>query len=364
MRHSNYTIYSTTSQAWESMLKAISGAQKSIYWEVYMMADDETGNKFFDLLQTKAQAGVDVKLIVDYWGSLALSNRKFDQLKAAGVDVRRFEDRKRRHMIWWGLFSSRTHRKILIVDEKVGFIGGVNVRHFMRDWLDIHVRVEGKIVRSLLRSFAKSYIICGGEREQVKSLLKYKYRVMHSQFDLVTDEPNTKKSWVKENYVRALNRARERVILFSPYYFPDREFLAALYDAKKRGVRLDLLIPLRTDLRIVTYAAFAWFALMRKMGVNVHITPHMMHGKGIIVDNDWAMIGSSNIDQTSFFYNHEANLTTKDRNFVSQLKSILEGWITDAKHVDQAWEEKRGWWRKTREKISLKLYRWWYGIKE
>lgn len=363
MKASNYTIYSATDQAWEAMLTAISDAQKSIYWEVYMVADDESGNKFFDLLEAKARTGVDVKLIVDYWGSLALSNKKITQLKASGVDIRRFEDRKRRHLIWWGLFSSRTHRKILIVDEKIGFIGGVNVRHFMKNWLDIYVRVEGKIVRSLLRSFAKSYIICGGEREAVKPFLKYRYRVLKSQFDLITDEPNTNSSKVKDNYVRALNRARERVILFSPYYFPDREFLAALYDAKKRGVRLDLLIPLRTDLRIVTYAAFAWFALMRTMGVNVHITPHMMHGKGIIVDNNWAMIGSSNIDQTSFFYNHEANLSTKDQGFVRQLKTILEGWIKESEHVGNGWE-KRSWWRQTREKIALKLYRWWFGIKE
>ncbi len=363
MKASNYTIYSTTEEAWDAMLGAIQAAEKSIYWEVYMLADDETGNKFFEVLKTKAQAGVDVKLIVDYWGSLALSNKKITELRAAGIDIRRFEDRKRHHLIWWGFFSSRTHRKILIIDEKVGFIGGVNVRHFMKNWRDIHVRVEGKIVRSLLRSFAKSYIICGGDRGAVRPFLKYRYRVMKSQFDLVTDEPDTNKSWVKDNYVRALNRARERVILFSPYYFPDRDFLAALYDAKKRGVRLDLLIPLRTDLRIATYAAFAWFALMRKMGVNVHITPHMMHGKGIVVDDNWAMIGSSNIDQPSFFYNHEANISSKDRGFVGQLKTILEGWIKEAEPVTKNLE-KRSWWRKTKERLALKLYRWWFGIKE
>ena len=362
MKASNHTIYSTTQEAWESMLMAIRGAQKSIYWEVYMVVDDETGNKFFDLLEEKARAGVDVKLIVDYWGSLSLSAKKIAQLKTSGVDIRRFEDRKRRHMIWWGLFSSRTHRKIMIVDEKIGFIGGVNVRHSMKDWFDIHVRVEGKIVRSLLRSFAKSYIICGGDRESVRALLKYQYRMMKSQFDLITDEPNTKKSWVKDNYVSALNKARERVILFSPYYFPDREFLAALYDAKKRGVRLDLLIPFRSDLRIATYAAFAWFALMRTMGVNVHMTSHMMHGKGIVVDNNWAMIGSSNIDQQSFFHNHEANISTKDKKFVLQLKGILESWITHSEVLGDKWE-KRGRLNRVKEWFALKLYRWWFGLK-
>ncbi len=362
MRASNYTIYSTTNEAWEAMLVAIRGAKKSINWEVYMVVDDVIGNIFFDLLQAKALAGVDVKLIVDYWGSMALSSKKIAELKNSGVDIRRFEDRKRRHLIWWGLFSSRTHRKIMIVDEKIGFIGGVNVRDLMKDWLDIYVRVEGKIVRSLLRSFAKSYVICGGDKLAVRSILKYRYRVMKSQFDLVTDEPNNNKSWVRENYVRALNRARERVILFSPYYFPDRQFLAALYDAKKRGVRLDLLIPFRSDLRIATYAAFAWFAIMRTIGVKIHIVDRMMHGKGIVVDNNWAMIGSSNIDQPSFFLNHEANISTADRKFVSQLKTILEDWIVQSEEISDKWE-KRGRLSKVKEWLALKLYKFIFGLK-
>lgn len=356
MSASNYQIYATTQDAWDAMLSALRAAEKSIYWEVYMIADDPAGNQFFSILEEKAKAGLDIKLIFDYWGSLMLSKKKIAELRALGIDIRLFEDRKRRSLVWWGFFSSRTHRKILIVDEKFGFIGGVNVRHFMRNWLDIHVRVEGKVVRSLLRSFAKSYIICGGDKEKVRHLLKYKFRVMHDDFDVVYDEPGFASSRVRDQYVRALNKARERVILFSPYYFPDAGFLKALWKAKKRGVRVDLLIPFRSDLRLATLAAFAWFNILRRAGVHIHFLNKMMHGKGLIVDDDWTMVGSSNIDQPSFFLNHEANLLTKDRGFVEHMKKIVTGWMEDAETLEDKKWAKRGRWRRLKEWVALKLY--------
>lgn len=328
-----------------------------------MIADDVTGNEFFSILIDKAKSGVDVKLIFDYWGSIVLSKKKIEELRGLGIDVRLFEDRKRRHLAWWGFFSSRTHRKILIIDEHVGFIGGVNVRHFMRDWLDIHVRVEGKVVRSLLRSFAKSYVICGGNKNAVRHLFKYRFRVLHDEFDVVYDEPGFGRSRVRDQYLRALYKARERVILFSPYYFPDGSFLKALWQAKKRGVRVDLLIPFRSDLRFATAAAFAWFSLLRRAGVHIHFLNKMMHGKGLIVDDDWTMVGSSNIDQLSFFLNHEANLLTHDRSFVKKIKGIVIGWIAESSALEDKQWAGRGRWRRFKEWVALKVYQLFFGIK-
>lgn len=360
MSSSDYKIYSTTADAWAAMLASIKAAQKSIYWEVYILADDAIGKQFFTILEEKAAAGIDVKLIVDYWGSFWLSRKRVQELRDKGIDIRVFQDSKRRRLIWWGLMSSRTHRKILIVDEKIGFVGGVNVQRSMEDWLDIHVALRGKAVRSLLRSFAKSYIMCGGDKQAVSSFVDYKRRLEHSTIDIIADQPHLSTSKVKKTYIEALLRARERVILFSPYYFPDRHFLAALWKAKKKGIRVDLLIPFRTDMRIATYAAYTWFSLMRAWGVTVHLMPKMMHGKGVIVDDDWAMIGSSNIDQTSFHYNHELNIGLHNKRIVGKLKRIALGWIKDSRPLGEEWE-KRGNWQKIKEWVALKLYRFWFG---
>lgn len=362
MRPSTYTLYSTTSEAWEAMRQAIESAKRSICWEMYIFADDDVGTSFFDALQKKAESGVDVKLLVDSLGSFGISKKRVESLKRSGVDLLFFQERKRKYRRWWKIFWTRTHRKILVVDEQVGFIGGVNIRRDMREWYDINVRIRGNAVHSLLRSFAKSYMIAGGDKQRVKHLLKYTFRVEKNirNLEFIYDDPHSKRSRTRKRYTEALLKARERVILFSPYYFPDKKFLRALYKARKRGVRVDLLIPFRSDVRIANWAAYAWFSLMQKNGVRVHLTKRMMHGKGIIVDDDWAMIGSSNIDQSSFYDLYEVNAKISDKRFVKKITRVLERWLKDSELVDGKRWKRRGRWQRCKEWVALKLYRIWH----
>jgi cardiolipin synthase A/B len=361
MRKSDYEIYSSSKEAWDAMYKAISVAKKSVYWEVYVLVDDEAGNKFFDVLMEKAKLGVDVKLVIDYWGSFALSRKKILELRKAGVEVKLFQLKGHPFKSFRKWIGLRTHRKILLIDEKVGFVGGVNVQKSMKDWWDIHVRMEGKVVHSLLRAFAKSYILSGGEKGKVKHLLKYKYRHKENLSEMIYDEPSKKISRARKKYTEALLKARERVILFSPYYFPDKKFLYALWKARKRGVKVDLLIPYRSDVKIAKYVMFTWFSLLKKHGVNVHLADKMMHGKGVIMDDEWAMVGSSNIDQSGFYDTYEANLQIKDKKAVKKIKSTLQKWIKSSKHFKNVEWEKRGKFHKAKEWLALKLYKFWYG---
>lgn len=363
MGRSEYKVYPSTKEAWKAMYHALEHAKKSIYWQVYIMVDDSVGSGFFKLLEKKAKEGVDVKLIIDYWGSFALSRKRVKELRDNGVDVRLFQERRHRFKGFWQRFSIRNHRKVLVVDEQKGFIGGVNIDKNMEHWLDIHVYVRGKIVRTLMRSFAKQYIVCGGEKTEVEHLLKRAYRVKHDEIDFIFDQPRRNHSHARQKYAEALMKARERVILFSPYYFPDKQFLRAMWQAKKRGVRVDLLIPFRTDLRFATYAAYTWFSLMRLYGVKIHILKKMMHGKGVIVDDEWAMIGSSNIDHPSFYHNYEANIRLKNKFVVKKLKRILDRWINDSHSLDDVKWHKRGMWQRVKEWFALKGYKYWFDIK-
>lgn len=360
---SSYNIYHTTRQAWQAMYRAIQYAKTSVYWEVYIFIDDDAGNNFLDLLKQKAQQGVDVKLIVDYWGSFWLSRRKVAELKKAGIDIIFFSPKTSflRGLRKWITF--RDHRKILIVDEQVGFIGGVNVDKKMEDWNDIHIMLKGKVVHSLLRSFAKMYIFCGGDKSNVHHLLKYKYRIKHNTVQFIYDESHHKRSTVLKKYIEAIYKARERVILFSPYYFPDKKLLRAMWAARKRGVKIDLLIPFRTDVVIAKYVAYAWFSLMHKKGVKIHLFKKMMHGKGVVVDDDWAMIGSSNLDHVSFYHTQEANVQLEDKQMVKKLRRVLERWILSSKKFDPERWGKRSWIHRIKERIATGLYRMWFGIK-
>lgn len=343
------------------MYEAIEHATRSIYWEMYIFVDDSEGNRFFDVLEQKATAGVDVKVIVDYLGSFGLSRKRAQSLKKKGVDLQFFHDRKHRYRGVWTRFAARTHRKLLIVDESVGFIGGVNVQKGMKDWFDIHVRIEGDAVRSMLRAFAKMYMICGGAKECVKYLLKYKFRVAKGIDDLefIYDDSSQTHSKTRKVYTEALLRARERVILFSPYYLPDKKFIEALWQARKRGIKVDLLIPFRTDLRLATYAAYTFFSLMKKYGVKVHLMRSMMHGKGIIVDDEWAMVGSTNLEEGSLYENYEANVKFRHKPTVQKIKSTLEEWIGKSVRLDDLNWEDRGKLQKFKEKFALKIYCFW-----
>ncbi len=363
MKQSGFSMYSSSKEAWEAMRQAIFEAKKSIYWELYIFIDDEAGKPFFDILEQKAKEGLDVKIIVDSLGSFWLSRERVKSMHNAGVELIFFNERKNKYRGWWKKLLSRTHRKCLIIDEQIGFVGGVNIKKDMQDWFDIHLRVEGKVVHSLLRAFAKSYIICGGDVNKVKHLLKYKFRLKNNEAEMIIDEPSLKSSAARNVYIEAFLKARERVILFSPYYFPDKKFLYALWQARKRGIKVDLLIPFRADIKVSTYASYLWFSVMSKLGVKIHFIEKMFHGKGVIMDDEWAMVGSSNIESTSFYDNYEINLKIKEKEAVKKIKDKILDWMDKAKNFDEARWKKRGWIIKFKSWLAGVLYKLWHGDK-
>jgi cardiolipin synthase len=343
------------------MYVAIQEAKKSIFWELYIFIDDDVGCRFFDLLEKKAEQGLEVKIIIDGLGSgYDLPKKRSTSLEKSGVDLRIFSERKHHFRGWWRKMISRTHRKILIIDEHIGFIGGVNIDKRMQDWLDMHAKIEGKAVRSLMRAFAKMYVICGGSRKSVQRLLRYPWSKKEDVYEFVYENAGDNVSQVRRIYVDAFKRAKKRIILFTPYYFPDKAFLYALWQARRRKVRIDLLIPFRSDLRIATYAAYAWFSLMKLLGVHIHVSSRMMHGKGIVVDDDWAMIGSSNIDHTSFYDHYEANVKIKDKKAVRKIIFKLEEWLLDSQKIDYQRWKRRSRWHRVQEWIALNLYVLWH----
>lgn len=361
MRKKRFQIYSVSKQAWEAMYTAIASAKKSIYWEMYIFIDDEAGNAFFDVLEKKAEEGVTVKVIVDYLGSFELSRRRVHSLKAKGVDIRFFYERYHRFRSFWYVLVSRTHRKLLIVDEQEAFLGGVNIQRSMRDWLDIHVRVRGRAVQKLLKTFAKMYIISGGAPRAVAHLLQSR-RTQEGQeeFAILHQESNDQSSRIREAYERAFRQAKKRIILFTPYYFPDKRFIHSIRRAIQKKVRVELLVPYKTDIHLATYAGYSLFSRMRTYGVQIYFLRDMMHGKGVIVDDAWAMVGSSNLDHTSFYDNYETNVEIKNPRLVRRLKRIVSLWLHRAERFDDVEWKKRGKVQRCLEWGAYHIYHMWF----
>ncbi len=349
----SYKFYNTTASAWEGMLQALFDAKKSIYWEIYTLNDDLAGKPFIDILCEKAKAGLDVKLITDAIGSFYLSKEAIDRIKKAGIKFLTFNHLRPDFMVqnWWRRVWHRTHRKVLIIDEELAFIGGVNISDGSRDWNDLHLKLSGKIVRPILFGFAKSYIRSGGDKKDVERLLHPKLLSglddLREKVSFIFHAPlsTAKRSPFKRFYTQALDTAKESFNLLTPYYVPDRQFLKLVSQAKRRGVKINIILPWKTDLRIMQYMATMFYGISAKAGAAFYFLRKMNHGKALSMDNRLGMVGSANLTPRSFYINQEAGVTFTHEQMVEELNHILDDWKNESvPFTDLGFGGKRGWY--------------------
>lgn len=360
----SYKFYNTTVSAWEEMLQALLDAKKSIYWEIYTLNDDLAGRPFIDILCAKAKAGLDVKLIIDAMGSFNLSKEAVGRLKGSGVKFLTFNHLRPDFFIqnWLRRVWHRTHRKVLITDEELIFIGGVNISEGSRDWYDLHLKLSGKIVRPILFGFAKSYIRAGGDKKDVEHLL---YPKLFSSPDDLREKVNfifhapsytAKSSPFKRFYTQALDMAKESFNLLTPYYVPDRQFLTLVSRAKRRGVKINIILPWKTDIRLMRYMAALFYGISAKAGAAFYFLKKMNHGKAVSVDNKLGMVGSANLTPRSFYVNQEAGVTFTHEQMVEELNHILDDWKNEAVPLaDLGLGNRRGWYGRFKDWWLRKL---------
>ncbi|MFA5174803.1 MAG: phosphatidylserine/phosphatidylglycerophosphate/cardiolipin synthase family protein [Patescibacteria group bacterium] len=357
-----YKFYRTTKEAWDAMYSAVLDARVSVYWELYMFADDEAGNRFVDILCEKAKTGVDVKLIFDSIGSYELSSAAVERLRKAGAEVKWFNQLLPEWRLnkWFSRLWKRNHRKVLIIDEETSFLGGVNVSAGCGDWDDLYLQIKGKLVRPLLRGFAKSYARCGGDKEKVKRLLHPKItkglKEWRKKFHFFIHSPmRGRNSSIKNVFFRGLSLAKESFNLVTPYYVPDKNFLKLITKAKKRGVKVNVFLPLRTDHKIMEWIAMGYFELTQKAGASVYLLRNMHHGKGMSVDGKIGFVGSANFTPRGFFHNEESCVYFSDEKMVKDLNDIFEDLKSKSDVFDLEKWKKRGALNKIKEWVAEKF---------
>ncbi len=224
----------------------------------------------------------------------------------------------------------------------------------MAGWFDLQVRVEGPIVKSLLKSFARSYLAGGGLLSRVKHIF-YLPIIKERFWRVLWHKPQGEFSSVRRIYLQAIARARRSLTLVSPYFLPDREFLAALKQARERGVKVDLILPWRTNHSVINYAMRAYWRIYDKLGLKMHLVKGMIHAKAMLVDDKWAMVGSSNFDAQSFYRSHESNLIFTHRQMLEDLKKIITGWKKKSRLFRLLKWQKRSWIERVYEEICKLL---------
>ena len=314
-----YRFYTTSEKAWGGMLAAIDSARESIYLEMYIFEHDSVGDDFLALLERKAREGVRVIVILDAFGSFGITTALLDRLRAAGAEVLLFS--------YW---FRRTHRKILIVDESVAFIGGVNIAKYSAHWRDLQMRIAGKrIVRHVLRSFTHVYHECGGKDPALSDIKPFPL-LQKTRLWFIEHGIGKKRHELRTHYEAHIDGALHTIILVTPYLIPPRWLAACLYRAIGRGVRIEVIVPKQSLPRFIDRINYYYVSLFGKLGATCFLSDEMNHAKIMLIDGRLGTVGSQNLDTLSFDWNVEAGVFFDNPKMIQSLRFILEKWKRDA----------------------------------
>ncbi|QGW63459.1 cardiolipin synthase [Lysobacter soli] len=313
-----------------ALLEAIASARDHIHLEYYIYLPDRTGTALRDALVERARAGVQVRLLLDAVGS-GRTKRKFLQpLVEAGAEVAWFHPMKLQWFWKRPWLNLRTHRKIVVIDGEIGFTGGINITDEEDERLredayrDLHLRLEGDIVRELQLVFIEDWAYATGEPP---------LRVHHPaprrgtiSAQVLVSGPDSSWEAIHRVHVAAIHSAQRRVWLVTPYFVPGEAARMALTSAALGGLDVRLLVPKVCDSRLVTLAARSYFDELLEAGVKVHeYGPRMLHSKALLCDDDLAIVGSANFDHRSFRLNFEVSVLFRDKALAAELESLIQG---------------------------------------
>ncbi|HEY4511407.1 MAG TPA: phospholipase D-like domain-containing protein [Candidatus Paceibacterota bacterium] len=351
----SWKFYLNSKDAWDAMLVAVRSATVSIDLEQFILYTDEIGNEFITLCQEKAKQGVRVRILCDAAGSFGLYGSLVPNLlEESGVKIAFFNTFipgvGNNHTPW--LF--RDHRKMLVVDSTVAFTGGICLGEAMRSWRDTHVELRGEVVAEMEYEFNRMWSYAHKRRFRSR----FKKPAATEGYHYVPNLPLPRRRYLYYTLIEAIRGARHYVYLTTPYFVPDRRLFRVLSLAALRGVDVRILIPRTSDNHIVDVAAHTHFAHVLKAGVKIHrYTGSMIHAKTAVIDDEWATVGSLNLDNVSLRYNFEGNIVSTDKKFAAELKSHFLKDLPQSKELTQEVWEKRGIIQKLKE-ILVRPIRW------
>ncbi len=338
-------VFTNGTDKFARLQEDIRAARHYINIQYYIIEDDTIGNIIGDLLIERAKAGVTVRVIYDHVGSFNVRNKLFKRLAAAGVQIHPFFE------VTFPQFGTRinwrNHRKICVIDGRVGYIGGMNIadRYISGGkfalWRDTHLRVEGPVVASLQYSFAVDWHFMGKEPiAEVAECQPVANPTMYGQ--LVTSGPSSKWPNIAFMLHQAIGAASRRIYIQTPYFLPTDSLLKALITAALARVDVRVMLPARSDSHLLDFASASYISQCLGAGVKFYFyRPGMLHTKCIIIDDELTTVGSTNFDFRSFEHNFEANLFIYSKQFNEQILSVFRADMAESERVFAAQWRKR-----------------------
>lgn len=374
------TIFAESPQLILSMVKDIQAAQKRVWMETYIFANDDAGRAVATALAERAAAGVDVRLMVDAFGSFGTPSVVFNRLRAAGVKVHVF------HALWDAVLgrlqflrvlNQRNHRKLLIVDDRVAYFGGMNVvdqtiihskadaknRHLPSSagWRDVHVRLVGSRQVDVARAFERLWRRAHHEplRAEPRWPIQQMLNAPNDSIFFFDSRPALRLRRPQRILVPLIQSAQREVTLCVAYFMPMGRILRELFRARKRGVRVQVIIPGQSDVKLVHWATRHYYEFLLNRGIRIYERKdRMLHSKAMVVDGKWSVIGSCNLDNRSLRSNLEFFAVIHSPEVANALRHICLEEIRNSIRVTADFCKRRSRWQRLVDRTAWAFRHW------
>lgn len=347
-KNNEVTVLRNGEEKFSALVQSIQNAKHHIHLEYYIYEEDEIGTQIAELLKQKVKEGVSVRMIVDGVGSLSLPKKFFREMKGAGIQLVEFMP------VLFPSFTSkinyRNHRKIAIIDGTIGYTGGINIsdRYINNGkhagyWRDTHLRLEGEVVKTLQFLFILNWqFVTQKELLPDSGFFPHFSPKNNHLVQVNASGPDWELASIMDSFFLAINSAQKKVRIATPYFIPTESILDAIITSAKSNIKVELMVPESSDSWIVESASRSFLKKLLEGGVKVYFyRKGFLHSKVIIIDDNFASVGSANMDYRSFDLNHEVNAYFYDETIVKKLAEDFEADKKDCIDIDlERWQNR------------------------
>jgi len=364
-RRNRVVLYPDGAQFFHTLFAAIRTAQSCLFLEYYLIRNDRTGTSFAAELVAAVQRGVRVMLIYDYIGCMDTPSSYFKSLAQSGVKLVPFNVPSFRRGIGW--FDRRDHRKMTIIDGSLAFLGGCNIgdeyaglAEMPHRFRDVGFSIAGAVVQELVQNFGETWQMERGTLPDLQSAIVARgdRRQGQARVAIVSGGPHHRASYIRSAFLWNIATASEEILVATPYFVPGPRITRYLLRAVRRGVRVCLLLPSRSDVPLVRLLGRSFYSALMIKGVEIYeLESEILHSKVMLIDGERTVIGSANLDQRSFHRNFEINAVIDSRTFGKQIHRMLEKQFADSRRILLEDHERRGVGAKLVERV-VNLFSW------
>jgi cardiolipin synthase len=367
------TLLQNGPATYDAMLVAIRDAKSHIHMETYIVEDDEVGQRFAQALIAKQRQGVPVSLIYDSVGALNTPREYFQPMTEAGIQVLEYNPvNPLNAKAGWNV-NQRDHRKLLIVDGRTVFLGGINISGVysggsmksaprkgpLLPWRDTHVQIDGPVVGDFEKMFLDTWNRQHGQALPERNFFPAIGAPGKEVVRAIGGTPDEPFSAIYATLVSAIQNADTEILLTNAYFAPDPQLLDALKDAVRRGVDVKLILPSKTDSGLIFHAGRSYYDELLRSGIKLYERRDaLLHSKTAVIDGVWSTIGSTNLDWRSFLHNQEVNAVVLGADFAAQMKAVFERDLAESDPISLAEWEQRAFSLRLKESLA-RMWAYW-----